>query len=74
MSRGIVPTAVLIFTVLGTMGGLPYMKTAIATPTEAGAMGAVGSLILAGMHRRLDWALFQQAIARAIIHGTYEQN
>jgi tripartite ATP-independent transporter DctM subunit len=60
--RGIVPSAVLIFTVLGSMGGLPGLNTAIATPTEAGAMGAVGSLILAAFHRRLNWALMREAV------------
>ncbi len=34
--RGIIPSAVLIFAVLGSMGGLPGINTAIATPTEAG--------------------------------------
>ncbi len=38
---GIVPSAVLIFLVLGTM------MFGIATPTEAGAMGAVGAIVLA---------------------------
>ena len=52
--RGIIPSAVLIFAVLGSMGGLPGMNTAIATPTEAGAMGCVGALILAAIHKRLD--------------------
>ncbi len=60
--RGIIPSAVLIFTVLGSMGGLPGIDHAIATPTEAGAMGAVGALVLALLHRRLDWSLFQQAM------------
>lgn len=60
--RGIIPSAVLIFTVLGSMGGLPGLNTAIATPTEAGAMGAVGSLILAAFHRRLNWALMREAV------------
>ena len=45
--RGIVPSAVLIFTVLGSMGGLPGINTAICTPTEAGAMGAMGAFVLA---------------------------
>jgi tripartite ATP-independent transporter DctM subunit len=57
--RGIVPSAVLIFLVLGSMGGLPGMSTAICTPTEAGAMGAVGALVLAALHGRLSWALVQ---------------
>jgi tripartite ATP-independent transporter DctM subunit len=57
--RGIIPSAILIFAVLGSMGGLPGIDTAICTPTEAGAMGAVGAFILAGMHRRLNWELIK---------------
>ena len=60
--RGIIPSAVLIFAVLGSMGGLPGMNTAIATPTEAGAMGCVGALVLAAMHKRLDRDLIWQAM------------
>ncbi len=41
---GIVPSAVLIFVVLGTM------MLGLATPTEAGAMGAVGAIVLAVVH------------------------
>ena len=63
--RGIIPSAVLIFAVLGSMGGLPGLDTAIATPTEAGAMGCMGALILAAMHKRLSRALLWQAM-----HGT----
>ena len=59
---GIVPSAVLIFTVLGSMGGLPGVSVAIATPTEAGAMGAVGAFILAAMHKRLTMDLLKQAL------------
>jgi tripartite ATP-independent transporter DctM subunit len=46
-----VPSVVLIFLVLGTI----FMG--LATPTEAGAMGAVGAIVLAAMHRRLTWNL-----------------
>jgi tripartite ATP-independent transporter DctM subunit len=60
--RGIVPSAFLIFAVLGSMGGLPGIDNAIATPTEAGAMGALGAFLLAGIHRRLSWALLQSAM------------
>ena len=60
--RGIIPSAVLIFAVLGSMGGLPGINTAICTPTEAGAMGAVGAFILAGMHRRLNWPLIKDTM------------
>ena len=42
---GIIPSAVLIFLVLGTI------MTGIATPTESGAMGAMGALILAWLRR-----------------------
>ncbi len=61
--RGIVPSAILIFTVLGSMGGLPFQDSAIATPTEAGAMGVVGALILAAMSKRLSTALLWEAMA-----------
>ncbi len=60
--RGIIPSAILIFAVLGSMGGLPFMEHAIATPTEAGAMGAIGSLVLAAIHRRLSWSLVKEAM------------
>lgn len=60
--RGIIPSAILIFAVLGSMGGLPGLNTAIATPTEAGAMGCVGALILAAMHKRLSWPLIWDAM------------
>jgi tripartite ATP-independent transporter DctM subunit len=60
--RGIIPSALLIFTVLGSMGGLPFQKSAIATPTEAGAMGVVGGLLLAAMYGRLSKALLWEAM------------
>src|SRR6266436_5384459 len=43
---GIIPSAVLIFVVLGTM------MLGLATPTEAGAMGAIGAIILAAIHHK----------------------
>ena len=48
---GMIPSIVLIFLVLGTI------FLGLATPTEAGAMGAVGALVLAALHRRLTWKL-----------------
>jgi len=60
--RGILPSAALIFAVLGSMGGLPWMDTAIATPTEAGAVGVVGAMLLAALHGRLDRALLRSAM------------
>ena len=61
--RGIIPSAVLIFAVLGSMGGLPGINTAIATPTEAGAMGAMGAFVLAVLHGRLSFPIVKDAIA-----------
>lgn len=60
--RGLIPSAVLIFAVLGSMGGLPGIHTAIATPTEAGAMGCVGALLLAALHKRLTRPLIWEAM------------
>lgn len=60
--RGIIPSAVLIFLVLGSMGGLPGINTAVCTPTEAGAMGAVGAFVLAAIHKRLNWPLVKDAM------------
>ena len=51
-----VPPLFLIFLVLGTI------FVGIATPTEGGAMGAAGALILGAMKRRLSWDLIRQAI------------
>jgi tripartite ATP-independent transporter DctM subunit len=53
---GMIPSVVLIFLVLGTI----FMG--LATPTEAGALGAMGGLVLAAMHRRLTWKLVWQAM------------
>jgi tripartite ATP-independent transporter DctM subunit len=51
-----VPPLVLIFLVLGTI------FLGIATPSEGGAMGAVGALGLALAKRRLTWPLLRQAL------------
>ncbi len=51
-----VPPLSLIFLVLGTI------FIGVATPTEGGAMGAAGALILAMMKRRLTFDLTRQAV------------
>ncbi len=53
---GMVPSIVLIFLVLGTI------FLGLATPTEAGAMGAVGAMVLAALNKRLSWTLVRQAM------------
>ncbi len=55
--RGIIPSLGLIFLVLGTI------FIGLATPTEAGAMGAVGALALAAFNRTLTWPLVYQGMA-----------
>jgi TRAP-type mannitol/chloroaromatic compound transport system permease large subunit len=50
------PPLALIFLVLGTI------FVGIATPTEGGAMGATGALVMALAKRRLTWPLLRQAM------------
>jgi tripartite ATP-independent transporter DctM subunit len=64
--RGIIPSAILIFAVLGSMGGLPGINVAIATPTEAGAMGALGAFILAAIHGRLNWQIIKDGMTNTM--------
>ena len=52
----LIPPLVLIFLVLGTI------FLGVATPTEGGAMGAVGALLMAISRGRLTWALMKQAL------------
>lgn len=51
-----IPPLLLIFLVLGTI------FIGVATPTEGGAMGAVGAIVMALIRRRLSWALLKQAM------------
>ena len=52
----LIPPLALIFLVLGTI------FLGIATPTEGGAMGATGALIMALARKRLTWSLLKQAM------------
>lgn len=61
----IVPPLVLIFLVLGTV----FMG--IATPTEAGAIGAVGALILAGLQGKLSKKMTFQALNSTVNITTF---
>ncbi|MDW8316224.1 MAG: TRAP transporter large permease subunit [Anaerolineae bacterium] len=51
----VVPPILLIFAVLGSI------FAGIATPTEAGAVGAAGACALAAMNRRLNWQVIKGA-------------
>ncbi len=55
--RGIIPSLGLIFLVLGTI------FLGLATPTEAGAMGAVGAIALAAFYGTLTWPLLYQGMS-----------
>ncbi|HLP68093.1 MAG TPA: TRAP transporter large permease subunit [Rhizobium sp.] len=52
----LIPPLALIFLVLGTI------FIGVATPTEGGAMGATGALVLAALNRRLDLAMMRSAL------------
>lgn len=60
-----IPPLLLIFLVLGTI------FLGIATPTEGGAMGAVGAIILALLNRKLDIKLLQQAMDSTVKLSTF---
>ena len=52
----LIPPLLLIFLVLGTI------FLGIATPTEGGAMGALGAIIMATVRNRLSYSLLHQAL------------
>ncbi len=52
----LIPPLLLIFLVLGTI------FLGVATPTEGGAMGALGAFIMALVRRRLSFKLLEQAL------------
>lgn len=58
--KGMVPSIGLIFLVLGTI----FMG--LATPTEAGAMGAVGAVLLAVMNGSFTWKLLREAMGNTM--------
>src|SRR6201996_4476482 len=60
---GIIPSAVLIFVVLGTM------MMGLATPTEAGAMGAVGAIVLAALHHKDFTSTGRKVLIIGVIAG-----
>ena len=61
----LIPPLGLIFLVLGTI------FLGIATPTEGGAMGAVGALIMAVARRRLSLKLLRQAMDSTMKLSTF---
>jgi tripartite ATP-independent transporter DctM subunit len=53
--KAVVPPLILVLAVLGSI------FFGLATPTEAGAVGAIGSCLLAAMNRKLNWELIRSA-------------
>ncbi|MGC3987274.1 MAG: TRAP transporter large permease subunit [Pseudorhodoferax sp.] len=61
----LIPPLLLIFLVLGTI------FLGVATPTEGGAMGAIGAIVMAWMRGRLGLALLKQALASTTKLGSF---
>jgi TRAP-type mannitol/chloroaromatic compound transport system permease large subunit len=61
----LIPPLLLIFLVLGTI------FLGVATPTEGGAMGAMGAIIMAWMRGRLGLSLLKQALASTTKLGSF---
>ncbi len=57
----ILPTAVVIFVVLGSI------VTAVATPTEAAGLGCVGAMLLALGYKKLTWKAIYDASKSTLI-------
>jgi tripartite ATP-independent transporter DctM subunit len=53
--KAVVPPVFLIFAVLGSI------FFGVATPTEAGAVGALGATVLAAIYGKLNWKLLKDA-------------
>jgi len=58
LTRGLILPVLLIGAVLGSI------FAGIAAPTEAAAVGALGAMICAAIHRKLDWSVLRDAARR----------
>ena len=58
---GIAPVVVVIFATLGVI------LAGIATPTDAGAVGAFATLILTLVYRKMTWAKFTSAVYSTLL-------
>ena len=61
LALGILPVVIVILATLGVI------LAGIATPTDAGAVGAFAVLILTLVYRRLTWAKFRMAMKATLI-------
>jgi tripartite ATP-independent transporter DctM subunit len=58
---GIAPVVVVIFATLGVI------LAGIATPTDAGAVGAFAVLVMTLLYRRMTWAKFRKAVYSTLL-------
>ena len=58
----LVPPLILIFAVLGTI------LLGWATPTEAAAMGALGSIIMVLLYGNFTWGVLKEALVKDAAH------
>ncbi len=61
LALGILPVVVVILATLGVI------LAGIATPTDAGAVGAFAVFVLTVLYRRLTWAKFRMAVKATLI-------
>jgi tripartite ATP-independent transporter DctM subunit len=59
-AKNLVPPAILIFAVMGTI------LFGVATATEAAAVGCVGAMILAASYRKLSWKVIEGACVATV--------
>ena len=57
----LVPPVILIFAVLGTI------LLGWATPTEAAAMGALGSIVMVIFYRNFSWGVLKEALVKTLL-------
>jgi tripartite ATP-independent transporter DctM subunit len=63
--RNIIPAALLILAVLGSI------FAGITTPTEASGVGALGAIILAAVNRKLSWTVLKDVTRACFITTAY---
>lgn len=63
--KDILPAALLIFAVLGSI------FAGITTPTEASGVGALGAIVLAAINRRFSWAVLKEVTTACFNTSAY---
>lgn len=58
--QALVPAAIIIFLVLGTI------FAGVCTPTESSALGALGCFVMAAAYKKLNWGLIKASVAGCV--------